>query len=242
MTRLLSSIYPDVCQICRARRATAIESYICEECREHPHAVRWVEEPMCERCGLGYQGAITTTFLCANCSDLDLKFVSARAAADFSGLVKEVIHRFKYNRNEWFEPYLAELLIQRALPALREKPVDLIVPIPLHRRKEHERGFNQAERLAKRLASVAALPMATPLRRIKKTQNQALLERSERIDNVKNAFAYAASAPLPSGTRVLLVDDVLTTGSTASACAGELLKNGAAEVRVWTVARGGLNQ
>lgn len=240
--KLAAAVYPDVCQFCSARPATAAQSYICQSCREHPKAVRWVEEPFCDRCGLGYEGAITTTFVCANCSDMDLKFKAARAAADFSGLVKEVIHRFKYNRNEWFEPYLAELLIARAAEDIAANRPTLIVPIPLHRRKHHERGFNQAERLAQRLSLAMGIPMAKPLERVKKTENQALMDRRERIDNVKNAFEYVAQEPLPNGARVLLVDDVLTTGSTASACAAELLENGAAEVRVWTVARGGLNQ
>lgn len=239
---LAGAIYPNVCQFCNERRATAAESYICSNCRDHPDAVRYVEQPMCDKCGLGYQGAITTKFVCANCKDMDLQFFQARAVADFSGLVKEVIHRFKYQRNEWFEPYLAELLIGGASAEIQAAKVNLIVPIPLHRRKQHERGFNQSERLARRLSIATKIPFATPLRRVKRTENQALLDRAGRIDNVKNAFAYVADAPLPPSSRVLLVDDVLTTGSTASACARELMKNGAEEVRVWTVARGGLQQ
>jgi competence protein ComFC len=239
---LASAIYPNVCQFCSQQRATAAESYICADCRNHPEAVSLMNEPMCDKCGLGYDGAITNKFVCANCKDMDLQFFQARAAAEFAGLVKEVIHRFKYQRNEWFEPYLAELLIASAAADIKTAAMNLIVPIPLHRRKEHERGFNQSERLARRLSEATKIPFAMPLRRVKRTENQALLDRAGRINNVKNAFAYAAEGPLPPGSRVLLVDDVLTTGSTASACAEELLKNGAAEVRVWTVARGGLNQ
>src|SRR5205823_6124322 len=123
---------------------------------------------------------------------------------------------------------------------LRLEPVDLIIPIPLHIRKRRGRGFNQAERLSARLSTAVAIPFDPNLiERIRDTNSQAGLDRDDRIENVKGAFKYAGAERL-KGRRILLIDDVLTTGLTASACAKELRKNGAGEVRVWTVARGGL--
>jgi competence protein ComFC len=230
------AIFPHVCEICAQREAGPADSFICAHCREIPDAVKPVEPPFCQKCGLWYSGAITTEFRCANCAELTLHFEYARSAAQFSGLVKEVIHRFKYGRNEWFEPFLAELLIERALADLRAAPVDLIVPIPLHKTKHHTRGFNQAERLAARLAQAANLPMnPSILRRVIDTNSQAGLDRDDRAANVRNAFAFVG--PPLTGQRILLIDDVLTTGLTASACARELIKHGARDVRVWTVAR-----
>jgi len=236
--QLLRPIFPHVCEICGKEEAGPAESFIGPSCRAHPKAIRRIKDSFCDRCGLPFQGAITTAFKCANCADLKLQFVSARAATVFSGLVKEVIHRYKYGRQEWFEPFLAELLIEPALPDLAQHPVELIVPIPLHRRKLRHRGFNQAEHLASRLSSAAHIPLDTTLlKRVRETDSQARLDRDDREANVKNAFEYRDVPPL-NGQTVLLIDDVLTTGLTASACARELLQNGAREVRVWTVARG----
>jgi ComF family protein len=237
---ILRTIFPHVCEICGEREAGPIQSYICEHCRKHPRAIKPVRPPICKICGLWYEGAITTEFACRNCFDLELEFSSARAAVEYAGLAKEVIHRFKYGRNEWFEPFLAELLIDAALPDLRLAPVDVIVPIPLYTRKRRRRGFNQAERLAARLATALGVPCdPTLLWRVRDTDSQAGLDRDDRVANVKNAFEFVAERPLIK-QRVLLIDDVLTTGLTASSCAHELLKHGAGEVRVWTVARGGL--
>jgi ComF family protein len=237
---ILRAIFPHVCEFCGEREAGPAASYICQHCRDHPRAIKKVLPPICKICGLWYEGAITLDFACRNCSDLELEFTSARAAVQFAGLAKEVIHRFKYGRNEWFEPFLAELLIEAATPELRFEPVDLIVPIPLHVRKRRSRGFNQAERISARLSAAIGVPFDAKLvERIRDTNSQAGLDRDDRVENVKGAFKYAGAARL-KGQRILLIDDVLTTGLTASACAKELRKNGAGDVRVWTVARGGL--
>jgi competence protein ComFC len=236
---IFRAIYPHVCEFCGQEEAGPSESFICNKCRAQHNSIKWVEAPFCAKCGLWFQGAITNAFRCANCSDLDLQFTSARAATQYCGLVKEVIHRFKYGRNEWFEPFLAELVAQKAIAELRVNPIDLIIPIPLHRRKLRMRGFNQAERFGLYLTQQLEIPLDSKrLRRVLDTDSQAGLDRDDREANVKNAFRF--KGPALKGERVLLVDDVLTTGLTASACAGELLKNGAGEVRVWTVARGGL--
>jgi competence protein ComFC len=188
---LLRPIFPHACEICGAAEAGPEESFICGRCRELRDAIEPVEAPFCQKCGLWFQGEMTTEFRCANCADLKLAFTCARAATKFKGLTKEVIHRYKYQRCEWFEPFLGELLIAEALPDLTENPIDLIVPIPLHKRKKRSRGFNQAERLAKRLAQQAEVPMADLLRRIIDTDSQAQLDREERLANVRNAFAFS---------------------------------------------------
>lgn len=240
LNRFLGAIFPNVCEFCGERRAGPEQSFICNDCRAIPNAIQRVRAPFCKVCGLEYEGAITTDFACSNCSDLDLEFESAQAATHYKGLVKEVIHRYKYQRQEWYEPFLSELLIHAILPDLKFNHADLIAPIPLHRGKQHQRGFNQAERLSARLAlAVNVIHAPNLLVRVRPTEPQASLDRARRQENVKGAFKYAAEAPL-RGQKVLLVDDVLTTGVTASACAKELRKNGAGEVRVWTVARGGL--
>jgi len=112
------------------------------------------------------------------------------------------------------------------------------VPIPLHATKEREREFNQAERLARRLSRATGIPVARGLvRRVVATRTQTRLSREERIANVRHAFAMGKGKRL-DGERIVLLDDVFTTGATSSACARVLRAAGAGEVCVWTVARG----
>jgi ComF family protein len=152
--------------------------------------------------------------------------------------VLEAIHRYKYNRAFWLEPFLAGLLTERAGPALAREHWDGLVPVPLHPTKQREREFNQAERLAARLSRASGIPLCgRVLRRVVATQTQTELSREERMANVRGAFAVRRGTSL-HGQRLVVVDDVFTTGATTSACARPLLDAGAAAVSVWTLARG----
>lgn len=231
----LAWFYPRVCQICEAERATVEQGFVCAKCWT---GVRFIKAPFCERCGLPYEGDITTSFICANCHDLELHFSSARSAVAAKGVTLEIIHRFKYQRALWFEPFLADLLLRAALPVLQAEKWDLVVPVPLHPTKEREREFNQAERIAVHLARALKISLRGDLvRRGLPTRTQTLLTKNQRADNVRRAFV-AGGRPKLQGKRIILVDDVLTTGATTSACARVLRSLGASEVCVWTVARG----
>jgi ComF family protein len=227
--------YPQWCQLCDQARATPAEGFVCAGCRA---AVKWIEPPFCRRCGYPFPGEVTVEFECANCRGQDLHFSSARSAVAAREGVLDAIHRYKYQRALWFEPFLAGLLIDRAAPELGGGGWTLVVPVPLHPTKQREREFNQAERLGRRLASALRLPIAPRLlRRAKPTRTQTLLTREERQENVRGAFALRKPGTL-AGQRIVLVDDVFTTGATTNACARVLRRAGADEVCVWTVARG----
>src|SRR4029078_11088886 len=99
-------------------------------------------------------------FVCNNCNDLTLHFRKARSAVLFEEIMMEVMHRYKYNQALWFERFLANCLVEQAVPELRKEPWDIIVPVPLHPRKEKEREFNQAERLARQLSRASGIPMS----------------------------------------------------------------------------------
>ncbi|MBI3413948.1 MAG: ComF family protein [Verrucomicrobia bacterium] len=168
---------------------------------------------------------------------MELHFQKARAAVAAHGVALEVIHRYKYQRALWLEPFLADLLRRKAARPLKEEAWDLLVPVPLFPLKRREREFNQAERLARCLSRDTGIAVdATLLHRVEHTRTQTLLTRSERAENVRRAFRVSPGAKL-DGRRVVLVDDVLTTGATTSACAKELKAAGASEVCVWTLAR-----
>ena len=233
----LAFFYPENCQLCFCERAKPQEGYICNRCWK---GVRFICPPFCRRCGLPYEGEITTAFQCGNCQDMELSFSSARSAVFAAGIVREVIHRYKYNRALWFEPFLAELLARAAAPVLQgaSPSWDAIAPVPLHPLKERAREFNQAARIAAHLARRTGIPLRTSLvRRTRPTLTQTHLNRVERAQNVAHAFEGSGDRSI-QGQRIVLVDDVLTTGATTSACAEALRESGAAEVCVWTVARG----
>jgi ComF family protein len=231
----LNFVYPAVCQVCGKERATAREGYVGGKCWSD---LRFLTAPFCERCGLPYEGSITHSFTCQNCLGVEFDFRFARSAMVANRMILQVIGSYKYNRAVWFEPFLGDLLTRQAAPALAAQKWDLIVPVPLHPLKEREREFNQAERLARHLGRALRIPMNTRLvRRAKFTGTQTLLTRSQRALNVDGAFVPRAGKQL-NGEKVILVDDVLTTGATTSACARALRECGAGDVCVWTLARG----
>ena len=231
----LNLLYPPVCQLCHDQRAEARDGFVCAKCWSH---VRFIRAPFCERCGLPFAGDLTTAFVCTNCNDLKLHFTSARSAVVARTVVLEAIHRFKYSRALWFENFLAGLLIREAAPVLAKGNWHGIVPVPLHPVKLREREFNQAALLAAQLARATKIPLNEKiLRRVNPTATQTLLTRDERAANMKNAFIVRKGTRL-AGKRIVLLDDVFTTGATTNACAKALQVAGAAEVCVWTVARG----
>ncbi len=227
--------YPEICEICGKEPATPKSGFVCVHCWRQ---VQFIRPPFCGRCGLPFQGEITSAFQCANCRELDLHFSSARSAVVAKTVVLEAIHRYKYQRHLWFEAFLADLLLREALPVLRERKWDLIVPVPLYPVKEREREFNQAARLAGHLSGASKIPLnAQILRRVAPTMTQTRLSREQRVANMRAAFAGRPGIKL-DGEKIILVDDVFTTGATTNACARVLRSAGAGDICVWTVARG----
>src|ERR1035437_6674523 len=195
----LGLLYPEVCQLCGHTRATPAEGYVCGGCRAK---VRFIQRPFCERCGRPFEGDITTQFECANCSEMEWHFQSARSAVAARDPVLEAIHRYKYQRAYWFDPVRRGFPWGAAGRVWGPPPADVIVPVPLHPTKQREREFNQAERLADRLGAATQLPVNKRLlRRVVATRTQALLKRPERLANVRNAFAMRAGQRL-NGERI----------------------------------------
>jgi ComF family protein len=162
---------------------------------------------------------------------------AARALGPYAGTLRELVHALKYQGRRSIAPRLAGLLRDRCAGVLAD--VDAVVPVPLHRRREWSRGFNQADAIAGELH----LPVWRPLRRVRHTAAQSTLAAPERRRNVRGAFGLRGGPwnrgrrTCLSGARVVLVDDVSTTGATLDACAEVLKAAGATEVRAVTVAR-----
>ncbi len=219
----LALIYPDTCQLCRRQRATPREGYVCGQCR---HQVRFVQPPFCQRCGLPFEGEFASGFECTNCREMAFHFRFARAAVIAKTIVLEAVHRFKYSQALWFEIFLADLLNHAAAPVLSPRDWDFIVPVPLHPLKQREREFNQSDLLATRLSVATRIPCRPKLlRRVLPTATQTLLSRQKRALNMKGAFAAADGVELKE-KRVIILDDIFTTGATTNACAGALRQAG----------------
>ena len=179
----------------------------------------------------------TLRLRCANCAHRTIHFDAAVAAYRGRGIVRDVIHEFKYNRQIHLRHLVARWL-RAALDdeRLRDCQFDVIVPVPLHPARQRERGFNQASLLAELLSAHTSIPCRPLLKRIRYTTTQTALDRSERMENLHNAFRLRKNVDV-RGLRVLLIDDVLTTGSTLSECARVLKRAGAKSVHAATAAR-----
>ena len=227
-----SLLYPPACAICSADIAAG--QYLCDDC--DAKVVRIVP-PFCAKCSEPFSGAISTVFTCANCGQRTLHFDAAVAVYRSRGIVRRIMLDFKYNR----QIYLRHLVGRWLLAALdnerlRSRNFDVIVPVPLHPARERERGFNQSALLAQLLSAHMSIQAKAVLERIRYTTTQTAFDRAERMQNLHGAFRLRKNADVRD-LRVLLIDDVLTTGSTLSECARILKRGGAGSVHAATAAR-----
>jgi len=229
---IASLLYPPACTICSAPVDSG--EYLCTECESK---VSRIVPPFCATCSEPFDGAITTTFSCANCAHRRLYFEAAVSAYRARGIVRHVILNFKYGRQIHLRHLVARWLV-RAFDdeRLRERQFDAIIPVPLHPARQRQRGFNQAELLADWLSDHLSLPLRPVLQRIHYTTTQTAFDRTERMQNLRGAFRLRKKADVRN-LRVLLIDDVLTTGSTLSECARILKEAGVHSVYAATAAR-----
>jgi competence protein ComFC len=228
----VSLLYPPVCAMC----GTSIRAgkYLCDQCEAK--AVRIVA-PFCEKCSEPFDGSIKGAFTCANCAHRTIYFEAAVAAYRGRGIVRQIVHEFKYGR----QIHLRHLVARWLHAALDDERLcgrrfDVLVPVPLHPARQRERGFNQASLLAELLSVQISIRVKPLLERTRYTTTQTALDRSERMENLHNAFRLRKNANV-RGLSVLLVDDVLTTGSTLNECARVLKRAGAFSVHAATAAR-----
>jgi ComF family protein len=204
-----------VCSRCLHEPEPLVAEYICSACRT-PFVNRFPldENGHCMLCRLGLQG-----------------FDAVYSYGSYEGTLRKLVHLFKYSGMRPLAKPFGELLA-RVLP--RDQRFDVIVPMPLHWFKRWQRGFNQADLLAREIGKKWQVPVSEMVRRRKATSPQAGLTNAKRRANVRGAFRVRRRL---DGLRVLLVDDVLTTGATASACARALKRAGAAHVSLLALAR-----
>jgi ComF family protein len=230
---ILDAFYPPHCAQCRGDTASGV--HLCASCAGQASRI---ETPFCRQCSQPFDGAITGEFICHQCRDRRLHFECAVARFRSRGVVREFLHRFKYDRHFYLRYPLADWLMEAVKDErISAQPFDAFVPVPLHSVRLREREFNQAEVLARLVARRTGKPVLHALKRVRYTTTQTRLDRDERMENLRNAFRVRHASAVQS-RHLILVDDVFTTGSTVDECARVLRQAGAASVRVVTVARG----
>lgn len=227
----LNFLLPPTCGMCR----TIIheQGALCSTCWQK---LNFISAPYCQCCGKPFSTTLKSekNQHCTHCLTQSPPFTMARAALVYNGPSRLLVTRFKYKDQTQLLPTLLPWM-ERAGHDLKDN-LDLIIPVPMHRWRLWRRTFNQAALLAQALSKSFSCPISwTGLKRTRHTRPQVGMTAKERSRNVKNVFA--ANPDKIKNKCILLVDDVYTTGATLRACTRELLKQGASEVRVLTLAR-----
>lgn len=237
LNALTAIIFPAPCRICVQPLTNASRVPICETCLS---SFECIAEPMCKCCGrpfIAAPAAQSLPPLCRLCRADLFGFSRARSFAIYNDALGAAIVLLKYEEvrrlGDWFARQLAETLARHG----EDFRADVIVPVPLHPERQRERGYNQADLIARPLARRLGVKLRSDvLVRTRPRPAQLVLSRTERWKSVRGAYATRAGVRVDK-LRVLLVDDVMTTGATLDSCARALRKAGAAEVFGLTVAR-----
>lgn len=192
--------------------------------------------PRCEVCRKGSEEA-----LCTECFS-QIKFMKPQlgiySASAYDGVLRTALHRFKFQKRKNLADPLGVLLVKYLshTPELKIDEMDFIIPVPLHRRRQRERGYNQAELLARVVSRYYEVPVIPALERVKDTHPQFDLPRESRFTNIKGAFKISDSRAVYN-KQILLLDDIYTTGSTIAECSKTLKIAGARRVEILTLSR-----
>lgn len=218
-TGVLDTVFPPRCASCRRRGV-----WVCADCL--PTTALFVS-PLCDRCGIPFGLAR------CRCAEIAPELSVHRSVGEYGGWLRAAIIAYKYGDERARDVHLGGLLAS-IVPNVGA--IDALVPVPLHRKRLRERGFNQAELLARQVGVRTGIPVLRALERTRATPHQVGLSGIDRMANVDDAFGPVKGVEV-IGLRLALIDDVCTTGSTLGACAKSLIRSGATEVVSLTVAR-----
>ncbi len=230
MLRLEEAFFPSRCMGCGVL------------CRDPGVAFCWVcaqglwplQRPWCGQCGRPLEGRPEDPRLCLGCVARPPPYDRLQSAFFYGGPLADAIIAFKHGGHAEYGARLGQMLLNAG--EVRLPTVDLVVPVPLHPRRARQRGYNQARLLAKVVARAANVPLREMLRRVRDTGSQKGRTREERFAELAGSFRATGSRRV-EGRRILLVDDVVTTGATVQNCAAALRSAGASEISVVSLAR-----
>jgi ComF family protein len=230
---LVDLVLPSVCAACGSREVAA--DGLCAECGVK--LLSLAAAPCCPRCGTGLgPGVPVREDGCFACPDPMPRFARVFRLGAYADPLRSVIHHIKYHRQDGLHRRLGRLLAEAVVAGDLEAPLDLVLPVPMHWLRRLLRGYDHARLLADTIAKELRLPAGGELIRVRHTPPQARLPRTRRTENVRGAFAVTGRAAV-EGARVLLVDDVTTTGATADEAARTLLAAGASTVLLAVIAK-----
>jgi ComF family protein len=226
---LLAVVLAPACAACGLPLPEPTRSPVCRTCLD---AVLSFASPRCGQCGVTLPSWRVISVASASCARCRRRpgAVRSRAVGPYAGTLRALVHALKYDGYRSLAPVLGRLMRDHGADVIGG--ADIAVPVPLHRRRARERGFNQADDLAR----ATGLPVVRALRRVRATPSQTDLPAARRYANVRDAFALRRGIDV-RGLRILIVDDVCTTGATIEACARVLRQGGAAQVSALTAAR-----
>lgn len=232
-TFLLNVLFPPRCQACRSTLSFSNSAPVCGPCVSR---IRWIEPPHCVACGrsLGILG------ICPACPTGGEKFHfdKALACAAYEGPVRKMLHRYKFGRKTALKSFLKSHLLDFAAKNLKNEDFDAVLAVPLDSDGLYYRGFNQSRVLSEALGkSMKLRDLSSAVGRKKSPSRQSLLAKRERKTNVRGAFFLKDKTAFSGSGRVLLVDDILTSGQTLSECAKTLKEAGAKSVTALAFAR-----
>lgn len=231
--RILNFILPPRCPYCG--KIVMFEHTLCESCF---NKIRFISAPYCQVCGMPFENEADAklNLVCAHCASHKHLNRLQRSAVVYDEFSKKIILDFKFHQKTQCAPILAKWLLSAGQDIFKQK-VDLIVPVPLSYRRLFKRGYNQSAILAKMLAKQTGVSVdVTSFKKCRHTKPQSSLLENARLKNVRNAFKVVNTRHI-KGKRIVLIDDVMTTGATLSECTKALIKAGALSVDTLTVAR-----
>ncbi len=234
---ILNLVFPDTCLICSAPALRQQDCGVCDVCWDTTLQLE-INPPWCPSCGIPFQAFNPgTEHLCGDCTLEMPPYSGARSFGYYRGELSRLAQGLKFDGRRNLSGMLSPLLARAFVRSWDRGQIDVIVPVPLHPKRRRVRGFNQSALLARNLGRSLGLPVSeAALRRVRLTLPQVGLTDAERVKNVLGAFLCSKTA-LAAGKRILLVDDVMTTGATVRSAAQALLQAGALRVSVLTLAR-----
>lgn len=229
-------VFPPVCLNCGGLVEGGRLRHVCVACEPLIHLVA---PPHCTTCGSPFFGEVEGERMCPHCDGLRPQYDEGRTLTLFKGPARALVHTLKYHKGHHVLADM-ETLVRASSHITDFVRGAVLVPVPLHPRKERERTYNQTELLARVMAKAAGgtTRVESLLRRVVDTPSQTTFDRKARRANLKNAFALARGATINPSSPYILVDDVFTTGSTLNSCAGVLRRAGVKNLRVVTFGHG----
>lgn len=222
-TGFLDFLFPKACQRCGEGFREGLSNILCKACFD---SIPAYEDPVCDHCGISllarsFEDALR--FRCRDCGEDNYFLDKVRAVGSYDGALRIAHHGFKFEGMEFLKLALAGRMVSSSIPAFWGE-VEALIPVPLSAERERERGYNPAALLAVEISKIIRIPFRPMLRKIKSTKPQMSLTREERLRNPKGAYQVKDEGPVP--LKVILVDDVFTTGATLEECAKVLKKSG----------------